>query len=97
VVASINSGLRTGWLIGRGVDPADAAVAAAQMGCEFVLPHFSTLNGPNGSRIINAASGSGIEVAVWTVDDPAVMTHLASLGVGGIATNRPDVAVATLR
>jgi glycerophosphoryl diester phosphodiesterase len=97
VIASIGNGFRAGWLIGRGIDPADAAVEAAQLGCEFVLPHFTTLNGPSGQRIIDTAAHNGVEVAVWTVDDPLTMTRLTNLGVGGIATNRPDIAAATLR
>ena len=52
-----------------------------------------TVDGP---QVIDAARASGIEVAVWTVDDPTEMIRLATLGVGGIATNAPDVAVLAL-
>jgi len=105
VVTSFNSrsaavaaeaGLRTGLLIGRGVDPADAAAAAAEDGHEMLLPHFSTLAGDHGKHIIAAATRAGIEIAVWTVDDPTEIARLAQLGVGGIATNAPDLALAAL-
>ncbi len=36
--------------------------------------------------------GAGAQLIVWTVDDPAEMTHLAEIGADGLCTNRPDVA-----
>ncbi len=91
-----DAGLRTGLLIGRGVDPADATAAAAKAGHEMLLPHFSTLAGDHGTHIIASGTRAGIEIAVWTVDDPTEIARLAELGVGGIATNAPDIARAAL-
>lgn len=45
-----------------------------------------TLASPERIRFIQEA---GIEVLVWTVDDPAVATSLVSQGVSGIITNDP--------
>lgn len=39
----------------------------------------------------------GYGVLAWTVNDPAVMKRLASLGVDGIITDRPDIAIHRLR
>ncbi len=39
----------------------------------------------------------GLPVVVWTVDDPERMVRLARAGVAAIITNRPALAVATLR
>ena len=38
-----------------------------------------------------------LEISCWTVDDPAEMSRLASLGVDAILTDRPDRLAETLR
>ena len=45
-------------------------------------------------RLIAAAHRHGVEVHVWTVNDPADMRRLVDLGVDGIVTDRADVALA---
>ena len=47
-------------------------------------------------RLIRAAHDRGVEVHVWTVNDPADMRRLVSLGVDGIVTDRADVALEVL-
>lgn len=42
-------------------------------------------------ELIAAAKAQGMEVYVWTVDDPAAATRLVKMGVTGITTNAPDV------
>ncbi|KQO82954.1 hypothetical protein ASF17_08185 [Frigoribacterium sp. Leaf263] len=39
----------------------------------------------------------GVETHVWTIDDPAEMRRLVALGVTGIVSDRPDLALAALR
>ncbi|MFC7430426.1 MULTISPECIES: glycerophosphodiester phosphodiesterase family protein [unclassified Agrococcus] len=48
-------------------------------------------------RSVAAFHAAGVEVHVWTVDEPAAMRRLVALGVDGIVTDRADVAMATLR
>jgi glycerophosphoryl diester phosphodiesterase len=48
-------------------------------------------------RLIVAARRRGIEVHVWTIDDPVQMHELIDLGVDGIMTDRPGVLRDVLR
>lgn len=48
-------------------------------------------------RWITEAHSADLDVYVWTVDDPKRMKQLAKMGVDGIITNVPDVAVSALR
>ena len=47
-------------------------------------------------RLIAAAHRYGVEVHVWTVNDPADMTRLVAMGVDGIVTDRADIALRAL-
>lgn len=48
-------------------------------------------------RLIAAARRRGIEVHVWTIDDPGQMNELIDLGVDGLMTDRPGVLRDVLR
>lgn len=49
------------------------------------------------SRLVEAAHRAGVEVHVWTVNDPSRMRQLVELGVDGIITDCADLALAELR
>lgn len=42
-------------------------------------------------RFVATVHSLGLEVHVWTIDDPAIMHELLSLGVDGVMTDRPSV------
>ena len=48
------------------------------------------------ARVIRALHNQGVEMHVWTVNDPARMVELLDLGVDGIVTDRADLALAVV-
>jgi len=43
------------------------------------------------AAVVRAAHRAGLQVHVWTIDEPEAMTRLFDLGVDGIMTDRPAV------
>jgi glycerophosphoryl diester phosphodiesterase len=58
---------------------------------------FSVQLGRVDHDFIHSAHRRGLEVHVWTVDDPADMQRLIDLGVDNLITNRPREALALAR
>lgn len=82
-----------------GLLTADAIGVEVAIGRAAAHNH-STINPSNEittPRWVAAAHEAELKVFVWTVDDPDRMMELAAMGVDGIITNVPDVAVRALR
>ena len=47
-------------------------------------------------KFLDAAHHHGIQVHVWTIDDPVQMFEFATAGVDGIMTDLPDVLLEVL-
>jgi glycerophosphoryl diester phosphodiesterase len=71
----------------------DAVIGVATGGGHAALnpwDHFVTAD------LVAQAHDAGLEVNVWTVDDPARWDELVAFGVDGIITNVPDLLRAHL-
>jgi glycerophosphoryl diester phosphodiesterase len=83
----------TGWLTLAAYDQLDAVATAAERGHTALHPHHTAVT----QEVVDAAHAAGLHLTTWTVDDPERMRALAAMGVDGIITNDPALAVATLR
>jgi len=101
--AASGSGVRPATSPGRGA--LIRTLAALQTGqrkaAARVLAGFDALQIPEKygrarvltPRLIDFAESVGVEVHVWTVNDPAEMARLVGMGVRGIITDRADLAL----
>jgi glycerophosphoryl diester phosphodiesterase len=85
--------LRTGFLVHR-LDLPVAAALAREHGHAWLHPDVTATLADLDSVVL--AHELGLQVDVWTVDDPAQIRTLATAGVDAIITNAPDVALAAL-
>jgi glycerophosphoryl diester phosphodiesterase len=83
----------TGWLTLAAFDQLAALATAAEHGHSALHPHHSAVT----PELVEAAHAAGLQLNTWTVDDPDRMRELAAMGVDGIITNLPSLAVQTLR
>lgn len=89
-------GLPLGQLTVPGLPLAQAIDLVAQFGdAAAVFPHASA---PDlDAATVAAAHQRGLEVMVWTVDDPAEAVRLVRAGVDAVCTNDPAGIAAALR
>jgi glycerophosphoryl diester phosphodiesterase len=65
--------------------PARAAARIGRGDVSALVPHWSLVT----ERLVSAVTAVGGEIYVWTVNDPARIERLATLGVTGVITNDP--------
>ena len=53
---------------------------------EIISPHYSIIT----KKLVDESHKNGLEVHVWTVDDPKMMKEMKKLGVDGITSNYAD-------
>lgn len=83
----------TAFLTVPALDQEWAIAIAAERGHAAWHPHHTSVT----AELVDTAHAAGLKVNTWTVDDPDTMRELATMGVDGLVTNFPDIALATLR
>lgn len=86
----------TAFLFLVGTDLGSVVDLVAGRGHGALHPDVRALTGAAGSDLVAAAHDRGLAVNVWTVNDPAEIARMADLGVDGIVTDVPDVALQVL-
>lgn len=66
--------------------PANFVEAAQAIGARQIGPRADLVT----PKLLEAAHDAGLQVAAWTVNQPAQMEQLISVGVNGIMTDFPD-------
>lgn len=92
-VHDIDKSMPTGFLTADVTGPEVSIGRVTAHGHSAVNPGDDVVT----QRWIDEAHNAEIAVYVWTVDDPKRMRQLKKMGVDGIITNVPDIAVLTLR
>lgn len=87
----VEPAINTAWLTTE--VPAGTAERVSGFGHKALHPYWEHVD----EALIRECHDYGVEVNVWTCDDPEAMKRLASWGVDGICTNVPDVALEALR
>lgn len=86
------AGIETGLLVWDLHNDPDALQRAADCGDVAINPWDPFVD----EGFMERATGLGLRVNAWTVDDPERIARLAELGVHGIITNVPAVALQVL-
>ncbi|HVM63281.1 MAG TPA: glycerophosphodiester phosphodiesterase [Acidimicrobiales bacterium] len=82
----------TGWLTLPGYNQLAAVDEVAARGHGTILPPDAATD----HRLVVAAHDRGLEVVVWTVNNPARAAELAGWGVDGCITDRPAPVAAAV-
>jgi glycerophosphoryl diester phosphodiesterase len=87
--------VRTGLLVDVGGSIADAVKHALEAGHGVVVPHWQTAR--SDPMAVDEARESGLDVTVWTLNDPEMARDLAAIGVTAIITDDPGLMSQALR
>ncbi|HEX5742250.1 MAG TPA: glycerophosphodiester phosphodiesterase family protein [Pilimelia sp.] len=83
------------WAAARGCGGGSVRLPAAAVAAQVPVSYLAVPVA--GRRFVEVAHRCGLQVHVWTVDDPAVMVRLLGWGVDGIMTDRLEVLRAVLQ
>lgn len=94
-VRRADAALTTGQLLATGTDALATIGAVADAGHTWLAPFVGDVVNTAPS-VVAAAHAAGINVAVWTVDDPDHIRVLADAGVDALICNDPRAALRIL-
>ncbi len=87
-IRAIDPDIPTAYLTFEVLAPDLLVARALSEGHSAIHPYFASTS----KALIEAAHASGLEVNVWTVNDPDQITQLAAMGADAVITDVPDVA-----
>jgi glycerophosphoryl diester phosphodiesterase len=92
-VRELDSTIPTGYLVVVDPTPLAALEIAHEHGHQALHPHYLAFGEQfSPEETVVRAAELGIALNTWTVNDPAVIVRLASLGVDSIITDTPRLA-----
>ncbi len=91
-VRELAPALPTALLVLPGEGPAAVVGACTSVGHVALHPWDGMVD----EELVRACAAASLAVNVWTVDDPVRIRELQALGVQGIVTNEPEVALHAL-
>ena len=83
-------------LLTWGTDPLDGLLIAESHGHTALHPDRLSVAGAGAAAAATRAHERGLEVNVWTVNDPTELARLAAAGIDALITDVPDVALQIL-
>ena len=89
-IKALNPKARIGLLYELGM--VDPWVYAKYVGADAIHPHYFVIAAL--PETVKRCHEHGIEVNVWTVDEPEAVKLMLKCAVDGIITNKPDIALA---
>ena len=90
LVQELKPAIRTALLCGPRSDLDGRTAYARARGHDAIHPHHSLLgSGERARRRVDVLRQAGLEVSVWTVNEPQRMLELAAAGVDGIISDDP--------
>lgn len=89
---TVEPAIPTAWLVWGGADPASLIARSVAHGVQAIHPNDLLVD----KGFVDRAHDAGLEVNVWTIDEPDRIRQLVAMGVDGIITNHPAQALAAL-
>ncbi len=91
-IRAIDPGIPTAYLTFEVLAPDLLVGRVVAAGHSAIHPYFASTS----RALIDAAHAAGLEVNVWTVNDPDQIAQLAAMGADAVITDVPDVALEVL-